>query len=65
MQPVTDSSKWQHKKSGKVYNVICVTNLFATKPDFVQQVVYQDEEMVIWSRPLSEWEDKFSFIKEA
>jgi len=64
-EKLSQGSMWQHKKSGKLYTITCITNLMAAKPDFVQQVVYEDEDMQIWSRPLSEWNDKFTFIKPA
>lgn len=64
-EKLSEGSEWMHKQSGKLYKIVCVTNLMATKPGFQPQVVYEDEEFTIWSRPLSEWEAKFKYIKPA
>lgn len=62
-EKLAGGSEWMHKSSGKLYKIVCVTNLTATKPEFQPQVVYEDEEFSIWSRPLSEWESKFKYIR--
>ena len=62
---IAEGSVWRHTESGDLYKIICVTNLMATNTNFVQQVVYECENHNVWSRPLSEWESKFSFIKPA
>lgn len=64
-EKLSEGSEWVHKSSGNLYKIVCVTNLMATKPDFQPQVVYEDEELIIWSRPLCEWESKFKYIKPA
>lgn len=50
---------WTHLKTGNTYEVITVSNLNSTKPDFVPTVVYRDNEGAIWSRPVCEFVEKF------
>lgn len=51
---------WTHEKSGRRYYVHFVTNLRATKPEYVAQIVYEDECSGVWSRPLTEWYASFT-----
>jgi hypothetical protein len=44
-------SRWQHH-SGTIYEVLYITNLKASKPDYPVTVVYRDPEGVVWSHPL-------------
>jgi hypothetical protein len=53
--------KWTHPKTGNEYEVLIVSNERSTKPDFVPTVVYRDEAGAIWSRPVSEFLEKFTF----
>lgn len=62
---LSEGSEWMHKSSGKLYKIVCVTNLMASNPDFQPQVVYEDEDFSIWSRTLSEWESKFKYMRPA
>lgn len=52
--------EWTHTKTNNVYQVITVSNLNSTKPDFLPTVVYRDKDGAVWSRPLSEFVEKFS-----
>lgn len=51
--------EWLHKKTGNLYEVITVSNLNSTQPDFVPTVVYRGRDGAIWSRPVSEFIEKF------
>jgi hypothetical protein len=59
MEDLKKYSVWVHKKSNKQYMLICITNIGATNPEFISQVVYEDDGGNVWSRPLSEWREKF------
>lgn len=48
---------YQHR-SGKLYTLIAVSNLGATRDGWEQQAVYVDENNVVWTRPLKEFEEK-------
>lgn len=54
-------SKWKHH-SGTVYEVLYITNLKATKPDYPVTVVYQDSEGEVWSHPLEFWHSRMSLM---
>jgi len=51
--------EWLHKSTGNLYEVITVANLNSTKPDFVATVVYRGRDGAVWSRPVSEFIEKF------
>ena len=53
-------SFWRHKITAGVYQVIVVSNLSATRPHWVKTVVYKDEYQKTWSRPLSEWHERYN-----
>jgi hypothetical protein len=55
------NSRWQHH-SGMVYQVLCISNLKATKPDYPVTVVYVDTDGDIWSHPLEFWHNRMSLI---
>ena len=48
-----------HKKSKDVYMLLCITNLAATRSDWIRTAVYKDEIGNIWSRPFDEFRTKF------
>ena len=48
-----------HIKSGAIYTLLTISNEEATNPDFVKQAVYLDADGNVWSRPLTEFEEKF------
>ncbi len=52
-------SFWRHKGSRRVYCVEMITNTQAVKPGWPVTVVYQDDDRGMWSRPATEWHDKF------
>lgn len=54
---------WTHTKTGNGYEVITVSNLNSTKSDFVPTVVYRDEDGAVWSRPVSEFLEKFEPVR--
>lgn len=60
-QPIKNS-KWKHT-SGKIYRVLMLTNLSATKEDYPITVVYEDQSGEIWSRPLSKWHASMIEVK--
>lgn len=51
-----------HLSSGKIYILLFITNHAATKPEYIPQAVYMDVEGNIWSRSLSEFEEKFAEV---
>lgn len=54
-------SKWRHH-SGKIYEVLVISNVSAKKADYPVTVVYQDEAGEVWSRPLALWHDSMKEI---
>lgn len=62
MHQPANNSKWKHT-SGKIYRVLMLTNLSATKEDYPITVVYEDSKGDIWSRPLSKWHDSMHEVK--
>ena len=53
-------SRWKHVNNKQEYEVICIANLFATKPSFKPTVVYEAlENRQIYARPLLGWHEKF------
>ena len=55
---------WAHKKSGNRYDVVAVTNTEATTEGFPLTVVYT-RDGALWSRPISEFFEKFRVVKAA
>lgn len=54
---------FQHIKNKNNYILITVTNLTATKSEYVPTVVYKDvKTLEIWSRPLKEFLTNFTQI---
>lgn len=52
---VTAGSEWVHTNGNK-YRVLCVANEHTAHPDkYPITVVYQGENLKIWSRPLNDW----------
>lgn len=45
--------------SGNVYKLLMVTNSKATKQAFIETAVYEDKRGDLWSRPLTEFKEKF------
>jgi hypothetical protein len=59
---IEKQSTWIHEKKGNLYTVIVISNLIATKESWVATVVYEDVNGDVWSRPLSEWLDKYNQV---
>lgn len=55
---VTVGSRWQHKNDSGPYIVIALANTAHRHPDHPVHVVYKSGENW-WSRPLSQWHEKF------
>jgi hypothetical protein len=53
-------SFWKHKDTGRIYQVIVVSNLSATRAGWVKTVVYKDEYQKRWSRPMNEWHERYN-----
>lgn len=52
---VTANSEWIHTNGNK-YIVLCIANEHTERPNqYPVTVVYQGENLKIWSRPLTEW----------
>lgn len=54
MESVNVNRVYKHH-SGTEYHPICITNKSATKPGWEKNVVYTDENKIIYSRPESEF----------
>ncbi len=55
-------SHWTHKKSGNDYMVLLLSNMQATREGWERTVSYQDQQGIVWSRPLTEWVDKYEEV---
>lgn len=51
---------WKHEPSGRLYQVLTITNEFATREDYPVTVVYMGSDLKVWSRPLSKWYDSMT-----
>lgn len=62
---VEPGQTWKHH-SGRMYQVLFLTNTENPSPKFPVAVVYQSVvNRNRWSRPLSEWHDKFELVYDA
>ena len=48
-----------HKESGDCYQLLFITNEESTRDKFVPTAVYIDESGALWSRPWTEFLDRF------
>lgn len=55
--------RWKHAEGG-VYEIVCVTNTKATKPDWDTAVVYKDESGGFWSRGISDFLARFTKLPD-
>lgn len=55
-------TQYKHKDSGKVYMVEMVTNIASSNDNFPVTVVYQGVTGEFWSRPLTEFVEKFEIF---
>ena len=54
---------FKHNKSGDIYELLMITNVNATRDDFILTAVYRDVVTdELWSRPFKEFNEKFSSI---
>lgn len=54
------NSIYVHTKTNNKYQLLMLTNLMSTKPNFIPTAVYKAlGSNVIWSRPISEFCDNF------
>lgn len=49
-----NKSKWKHT-NGNIYTVLFLSNVMTSRKEYPVTVVYQGENLNIWSRPLSSW----------
>ena len=49
---------YRHKRTGKHYYLVCLSNLKSNTDKFIPTAVYTDDEGNTWSRPMSEFFDK-------
>lgn len=63
MNELTTGSLWRHF-GGQLFRIVCLSNLSAKNPDFVKTVTYIGENGVYWSRPISEFMDRFTKVDE-
>lgn len=48
-------SQWRHRRTGRLYRVLCVANAAATKSGWPVTVVYDDQDGHIWAKPVGEF----------
>lgn len=53
-------SWWVHEKTGNRYTVLHLANSHANKEGYPVLVVYIDDVMRIWARPVEEFLEKFN-----
>lgn len=58
-------SWWRHKESGNEYQVLLITNEGCSKEGFQPTVVYVDTKGKPYSKPVSEWSEKFDYVESA
>ena len=58
------SQEYIHTKTGNKYYALFISNEFSGRDGFPQTVVYVSEGMVIYSRPLSEFQEKFESVNK-
>lgn len=58
-------NKYRHIKSGGIYTYICTANSKTDRKGFVKTAVYKSEDETIYSRPYSEFVDKFELMNTA
>ena len=59
----TPGSLWEHYNGNK-YKVILLTNKKSTSNKYVPQVVYENMDGDIWSRPVHDWHRSFMNIMQ-
>ena len=64
MEMPTKLGQWTHNKTGDKYTVIMVGNKTATKKGWSPiTVCYVDSSGAEWTRPLSEWLERYTKTK--
>lgn len=58
------SKEYIHIKTGNKYRVLFISNEFSGKVGFPQTVVYVSEGGIIYSRPLTEFSEKFESVNK-
>lgn len=56
------SREYVHLKTGNKYRVLFISNKYSGRVGFPQTVVYVSAGGVIYSRPLSEFQEKFKSV---
>lgn len=56
------SREYVHLKTGNKYRVLFISNEYSGRVGFPQTVVYVSNGGVIYSRPLSEFQEKFESV---
>ena len=56
--------KYVHKKTGNKYTVLIVSNDTTTRDGFPEMVTYMSEGGLVYSRPMSEFVEKFEPVKK-
>lgn len=60
--PLIPETSWRHER-GNIYVIVCVTNLATTDLErFPPTVVYRCTRGEMWSRPISQWYEKFTAV---
>lgn len=54
--------RFQHIKSGCVYELVTLANTTAKKPEYVTTVVYKNKQGEVFSRPFDEFIEKFVLV---
>tara|TARA_B100002019_G_C20887708_1_gene411890 strand:+ start:185 stop:397 length:213 start_codon:yes stop_codon:yes gene_type:complete len=61
---VLNTNRVYKHHSGKKYILLGISNLEATKESYKKDAFYIDEDNVLWSRPVEEFEKGFELTEE-
>ncbi len=58
-----DDSLWRHH-TGRMYRVLLIANRDSTRPEYPITVVYRGTNQKIWSKPLSNFLEKMTWVED-
>ena len=53
---------WANNKTGNHYFIQHITNTLATREGWPVMVIYTDDAGAVWSRPATEWVERYTEI---
>ena len=62
MMPI--NQRFINDKTGRVYNLLYISNTNAIKPEWIETAVYQDSSGNVWSRPLCEFAKRMTMVEQ-